>query len=131
MMKSITMCVVGYEEFTINMETGIVTGKTYNAKEFLKSNFNAKWNKDGKCWMVDPEVVSKELENERYYAKYIVSKEETREGTVNETSADGVVAENQKETEVAIINEELVNKYDGFYKKITYSTGKIDYVFIG
>ena len=48
--KIITMSVARSEIFTVNTETGEIKGKTYNAKEFIKRNFNAKWNPTAKAW---------------------------------------------------------------------------------
>lgn len=106
--------VVGSETFTVNTATGEISGKTYNSKDWIKRNFDAKWNPEKKAWFADPETVKAELENTRYYEKYIVSIEK------NETS------ENDE-----IIKKELVNRNDGFYSKNTHRSGKVTYSFVG
>lgn len=109
--------VIGNEVFTANMETGEIEGKTYNAKEWIKRNFNAKWNSGTKKWVADVAELKEELvKNAGYYEKYIVSEDN------NETSED------EKDE---IIKKELVNKKDGFYSKNTHASGKITYTFVG
>lgn len=106
--------VVGRETFTVNTVTGEITGKTYNSKDWIKRNFDAKWNPEKKSWFADPETIKTELENTRYYEKYIVS--------VSEKSTN----ENDE-----IVKTELVNRNDGFYNKNTHKSGKITYSFVG
>lgn len=114
--KNVTMRVIGYEEFTINGETGVVTGKTYNARKFLKENFDAKWNPSEKHWTIEPAKLEEELRNcARYYEKYIVSKTENTKAEVEKT----------------IVSEELVNGYDGFYRHVVYSDGTKKRIFVG
>ena len=103
--KRITMNVIRNETFTIDMETGMVTGKTYHARTFLKENFNAKW--DGYCWTIDIEKLHRELTTcAGYYKKYIVAEKE-------------------------IASQKLVNRYDGFYSRDTYADGSVSYTFVG
>lgn len=106
--------VVGRETFTVNTVTGEIIGKTYNSKDWIKRNFDAKWNPEKKSWFADPETIKTELENARYYEKYIVS--------VSEKSTN----ENDE-----IVKTELVNRNDGFYNKNTHKSGKITYSFVG
>lgn len=106
--------VVGRETFTVNTVTGEISGKTYNSKDWIKRNFDAKWNPEKKSWFADPETIKTELENARYYEKYIVS--------VSEKSTN----ENDE-----IVKTELVNRNDGFYNKNTHKSGKITYSFVG
>lgn len=106
--------VVGRETFTVNTVTGEISGKTYNSKDWIKRNFDAKWNPEKKSWFADPETIKTELENARYYEKYIVS--------VSEKSTN----ENDE-----IVKTELVNRNDGFYNKNTHKSGKIIYSFVG
>ena len=114
--KKIKMNVCRNEYFTVDTATGKITGKTYNAKEWIKRNFDAKWNKEEKCWEADPELIQKELENERYYGLYIIVEEE----------------ENKEEiAEDEIVSRELVNRKDGFYSENTHKSGKITYTFVG
>ena len=77
--KKIKMNVCRNEYITVNTATGKITGKTYNAKEWIKRNFDAKWNKEEKCWEADPATIEEELKNERYYKIYIVEEEEIKE----------------------------------------------------
>lgn len=132
------------ESFTVNSITGEVTGQTYAAKEFLKDNFNAKWNKEAKQWTVDVKKFNDELSKYAdYYKKYIVDVTETAEDKVSE---DAEVEEVTESVEVAesveavktaiqptrtIVSEKLVNGNDGFYNRVTYSDGKIEYHFVG
>lgn len=109
------MCVVRRELFTVDTATGVISGKTYNAKEWIKRNFEAKWNKEEKCWMADPELIQKELENERYYSLYIVEEEENTEAVDTDE----------------IVSKKLVNRNDGFYSENTHRSGKITYTFVG
>ena len=113
--KKIKMCVVRRELFTVDTATGVISGKTYNAKEWIKRNFEAKWNKEEKCWMADPELIQKELENERYYSLYIVEEEENTEAVDTDE----------------IVSKKLVNRNDGFYSENTHRSGKITYTFVG
>lgn len=106
--------VVGRETFTVNTVTGEISGKTYNSKDWIKRNFDAKWNPEKKSWFADPETIKRELENTRYYEKYIVS---VSEKATNENDE--------------IVKTELVNKNDGFYIKNTHKSGKITYSFVG
>nr|DAZ13282.1 MAG TPA: hypothetical protein [Caudoviricetes sp.] len=111
----IEMCVVGKETFVVDTTTGIVTGTTYHARDFLKDNFNAKWNKDSKQWTVDTEKFNSEMEKySDYYKKYIVSK------STNASTAVKTIASKQ-----------LVNGNDGFYSIVTYTDGSAEKVFIG
>lgn len=113
--KKIKMNVCRSEYFTVDTATGKITGKTYNAKEWIKRNFDAKWNKEEKCWEADPELIQKELENERYYKIYIVDEEEIKEETAEDE----------------IVSRELINRKDGFYSENTHKSGKITYTFVG
>lgn len=107
---NIEMCVVGKETFTVNAQTGEVSGKTYHAKEFLKKNFNAKWNGETQQWTVDVQKFNSELDNySEYYKKYIVAEKAVK-----------TVAESK-----------LVNREDGFYSRITYTDGTCEYSFVG
>lgn len=113
--KKIKMNVCRNEYFTVDTVTGKITGKTYNAKEWIKRNFDAKWNKEEKCWEADPATIEEELKNERYYKIYIVEEKEVKEET----------------TEDEIVNRELINRKDGFYSENTHRSGKITYTFVG
>ena len=109
--------VIGNETFTVNTVTGEITGKTYNAKEWIKRNFNAKWDRDGKKWVADVSELKDELaKNAGYYEKYIVSGE----------NSSTVISEIDE-----IINKELVNRADGFYSRNTHAFGRITYTFVG
>ena len=109
--------VIGNETFTVNTVTGEITGKTYNAKEWIKRNFNAKWDRDGKKWVADVSELKEELtKNSGYYEKYIVSEE----------NSSTVVSEKDE-----IIRQDLVNKADGFYSRNTHASGRITYTFVG
>lgn len=130
----VKMNVVGKETFTVNSITGEVIGKTYNAKEFLKDNFNAKWDKEAKVWTIDVEKFNNELtQYAAYYEKYIVEVTETAEDAKEENEA----SEETKEVSVKIeatkkvVEKELVNRWDGFYNKITYNDGSVEYKFVG
>lgn len=112
----IEMCVIGKETFTVDTASGIVTGKTYHAKEFLKDNFNAKWNNDSKQWTVDVDKFNSELKNYAdYYKKYIIKN----------NNADAA------STLKTVASKKLVNGNDGFYSHITYTDGTSERVFIG
>lgn len=103
----ITFCVIGKETFTVNTQTGIVTGKTYNSRKFLKDNFSATW--DGQKWTVDVAKFSSELSSYAdYYKKYIVSTESKK-----------------------VVYKKLVNRNDGFYSYVEYSNGSHEYIFVG
>lgn len=111
----ITLNVVGRENFTVNTKTGEIAGKTYNAKDWIKRNFNAKWDAAKKIWVADAEEVRAEFEKcADYYKKYIVSTE------TKETSAED-----------EIVSKELVSRVDGFYSKNTHKSGKVSYSFVG
>ncbi len=113
--KIITMSVARSEIFTVNTETGEIKGKTYNAKEFIKRNFNAKWNPTAKAWVADAEELKKEFTDcADYYDKYIV-----------EDSKEGKAAIDE------IISKELVNRVDGFYSRNTHASGRVTYSFVG
>lgn len=104
-MDIITMSVTKNETFTIDTTTGIVTGKTYRSKEFLKNRFNAKWN--GIHWTVDTEMLKNALILYPVeYAEYII-------------------------TEKVITSKKLVNRYDGFYCRTTYTDGSVAYALVG
>ena len=127
----VKMNVVGNEIITVNTETGEIAGKTYNAKDWIKRNFEAKWNKEKKVWVADTEVIKKELENTRYYEKYIVSNPESKAEKPNTEKAEDAVQEKKIENDDEIIEEELVNGYDGFYVVRTWKSGKRTKHFIG
>lgn len=113
----IEMCVIGKETFKIDTVTGIVTGKTYNAKEFLKDNFDGEWDKENRQWTVNTDKLNEELTKYAdYYKKYIVSK--------TENTAPVKAAKE-------IASKRLVNGNDGFYSIVTYTDGTTDRVFIG
>lgn len=112
----IKMTVVRNEIFTVNMTTGEISGKTYNAKEWLKKSFDAKWNKETRTWFVKPEEVEAELAKyPGYYESYIIK----------ENKEDKAVENDE------ILKKELVNRNDGFYSKNTHKSGKITYSFVG
>ena len=109
------MNVCGRETFTVDTNTGKVTGKTYNSKEFLKDNFAAKWDSESKTWTVDTNKFNDEMDNyPDYYKKYIVSEEPTTTAAAKE-----------------IISKELVNRNDGFYNHVVYADGTHGYIFVG
>lgn len=113
--STIKMCVVGTEEITIDTKTGLVSGKTYNSRKFLKNNFNAKWDADSRTWTVDTVKLASELRKYAdYYKKYIVA-ESTAAAPADK----------------AILSEEMVNRNDGFYSHVVYTDGTSSYVFIG
>lgn len=60
--KKIKMNICRNEYFTVDTVTGKITGKTYNAKEWIKRNFDAKWNKEE---TTEDEIVSRELINRK------------------------------------------------------------------
>ena len=105
----ITMNVIGKETFAINTKTGLVSGKTYNSRKFLKDNFNAKWDNDSRTWTVDTNKLMAEISKyPDYYKKYIVV-----------------------EPPKSIRFTEMVNRWDGFYNHTVYMEGTYNYVFIG
>lgn len=138
MKKEIKMNVVGYDNIIVNTETGVISGKTYPAKDWIKRNFEAKWNKEDKVWMADPELIKEELtKNAHYYEKYIVSEdepeqveEEVKEGSVEEVKENS--AEEVKENaEDEIVEKYLENRNDGFYWVTVTKSGKITYTYAG
>lgn len=138
MKKEIKMNVVGYDNIIVNTETGVISGKTYPAKDWIKRNFEAKWNKEDKVWMADPELIKEELtKNAHYYEKYIVSEDEPEavEEEVKEESAEEVKeksAEEAKENgEDEIVEKYLENRNDGFYWVTVTKSGKITYTYAG
>ncbi len=135
MKKEIKMNVVGNENIIVNTETGEISGRTYNAKDWIKRNFGATWNKEKKVWMADPAEIKEELtKNASYYEKYIISDpEETKEVSKQEIKEKkhNESTEKIEESNDEIVDESLVNRYDGFYKKTTYKSGKVTYSFIG
>ena len=115
--KIVKFNVTGNETFTVDTATGEFSGKTYNSKDWIKRNFSAKWNREEKKWVADPEEVKAELsQHEDYYKKYIVGSEESGKSDL----------ENDE-----IIDRELVNKWDGFYAINIHKSGKISWSFIG
>ena len=101
MKKEIKMNVVGYDNIIVNTETGVISGKTYPAKDWIKRNFEAKWNKEDKVWMADPELIKEELtKNAHYYEKYIVSEDEPEEveEEVKEESAEEIKENSAEES---------------------------------
>lgn len=134
MRKEIKMNVVGNENIIINTENGEISGRTYNAKDWIKRNFNAKWNKDRKIWMADPSEIKEELsKNADYYKKYIISDpEEVLVSAIETMEAKCNVSkiETEKSSD-KIVDESLVNGYDGFYKKTVFASGKETYTFVG
>lgn len=98
--------------FTVNAVTGEVFGKTYQSKDFLKKNFNAKWNADKKIWTVDVEKFNSELDNcPNFYKIYIINEE--------------------KSEEKVIVDKKLVNHADGFYCHTYYNDGTSSVALIG
>ena len=114
----VKMSVVRNEIITVNTETGEISGKTYNAKDWIKRNFDPKWDKEKKVWVADIKVIEKELENTRYYGKYIVSVSDEKDAGSNEPNDE-------------VIEEKLVNGYDGFYVVKTWKSGKKTRHFVG
>ena len=114
MKEIVKLNVVGRETFTVNTVTGEISGKTYSSKDWIKRNFDAKWNPEKKVWFADPETIKEELANTRYYEKYIVS------------DSEETTTENDE-----IAKSELVNRNDGFYNKNTHKSGKVTYSFVG
>lgn len=109
--KIVTMNVYRKETFTINTKTGIISGNTYHAKEWIKKNFDAKWDAANRYWIASPERIEKELKYENYYKLYIV--------------------EEAVKSDDEIVNKRLVNRNDGFYCECTHKSGKVSYAFVG
>lgn len=63
MAETVTFEFLDGEEMTIDMETGVVSGKTYNSRNRIKKDFSGKWN--GKIWTVD---VDKVIDNMKKFA---------------------------------------------------------------
>ncbi|HIQ73308.1 MAG TPA: hypothetical protein IAA51_02695 [Candidatus Cottocaccamicrobium excrementipullorum] len=115
MNEIIKMNVVGDEIIEVNTITGEISGKTYNAKDWIKRNFNAKWNPSEKKWIASAEELRAELTGcADYYKKYIVSED------AQEAFAEDV-----------IVRKELVNRWDGFYSRNIHASGKATYSFVG
>lgn len=134
MKKEIKMNVVGYDNIIVNTETGVISGKTYPAKDWIKRNFEAKWNKEEKVWMADSELIKEELtKNAHYYEKYIVSEDEPEEieEEVKEEAKEEIKAEAKKEVEEEIVEEYLENRNDGFYWAAVTKSGKINRRYVG
>lgn len=130
MKKEIKMNVVGYDNIIVNTETGVISGKTYPAKDWIKRSFEAKWNKEDKVWMADPELIKEELtKNAHYYKKYIVSEDEPEE--VEEEVKEGSVEEVKENAEDEIVEKYLENRNDGFYWVTVTKSGKITYTYAG
>lgn len=152
----ITMMVKGRDEFTVDTNTGIISGKTYSAREFIKENFDAKWNGDTKVWIASVEKIEKEMTYEQYYAKYIVSKEEdvieVEEENTGIEEVETTEAAANKDNEIIeliakvkakadarakakatkeVANEKLVNGDDGFYWVTYYKDGTRSSFFCG
>ena len=139
MKKEIKMNVIGYENIVVNTETGEISGKTYNAKDWIKRNFDAKWNKETKTWWANPEALREELtKNAKYYETYIVHEydpEEVEDNAENEEEVKDEVKEEvreaKEENKDEIIETELVNRRDGFYARKTWKSGKITFTYMG
>ena len=130
MKKEIKMNVVGYDNIIVNTETGGISGKTYPAKDWIKRSFEAKWNKEDKVWMADPELIKEELtKNAHYYKKYIVSEDEPEQ--VEEEVKEGSVEEVKENAEDEIVEKYLENRNDGFYWVTVTKSGKITYTYAG
>ena len=41
----------------MTLSNGLLTGDTYNAREYIKKSFGGKWNKDAKGWTVNTQQV--------------------------------------------------------------------------
>lgn len=48
MKEIVKLNVVRRETFTVNTVTGEISGKTYSSKDWIKRNFDAKWNPEKK-----------------------------------------------------------------------------------
>jgi len=68
---TITMKVYGLID--IDTTTGVISGDTYKSREWIKENFDAKWDRDARVWRVDTKKLAAELEKP-YYNKYIVAR---------------------------------------------------------
>lgn len=114
--KKVKMNVVRKETFVVDAQTGKVTGSTYNAKQFLKDNFNAKWDPEAREWTVDVNKFNSELESyPDYYRKYIVEE----------------IVSSPAKAAKEIVYQKLVNRNDGFYSYVEYTDGTHEYIFIG
>ena len=114
------------ETFSVDSITGKVTGQTYAAKEFLKKNFNAKWDSEEKQWTVDVEKFNSELTKYAdYYKKYIEEIIETAKSNSTTETITTPIQEKQ------VVSKQLINKKDGFYNRITYSDGSFQDIFVG
>lgn len=115
--EKIKLNVIGNETFTVNLITGEISGKTYHAKDWIKRNFQARWDPQRKIWVAETNELKAEFEkNAKYYSKYIVSENTAK-------------TENNEPDE--ILSEELVNRNDGFYNKKIWKSGKVTYSFVG
>lgn len=93
--------------FTVDLETGIINGRTYPSKEWIKRNFSAKWDKDNKVWVADPAVIKEEFKNRRYYEIYIEDLDEFYDAFEAENAAEEAVeaVENVAEEEEVVVEE--------------------------
>ena len=41
------------QENKITLTGNLLSGKTYEVKEYIKAEFGARWNSDGKAWQLD------------------------------------------------------------------------------
>lgn len=106
----IKMNPVGRDIITVDTESGIISGKTYASKQWIKDNFKAEWDGDRKVWIADPQVIATELENTRYYTKYLVD---------TDIIVDGKIAIAEK----TIVRTEMIEGEHEYFKKVTYSDG--------
>lgn len=95
--KNITLEFISGEEMTIDMETGIVSGKTYNSRNRIKKDFSGKW--DGKNWTVDVKRVVDEMNKYAvlYATIYIINavntiKEVVKKWLVPDEKGEGYLA---------------------------------------
>lgn len=47
------------EEGSVKLQGNCLVGSTYEVKDFIKAEFNARWNKDSKGWELTPANIEK------------------------------------------------------------------------
>lgn len=109
----IKMNVVGKEIFTVDTETGIISGQTYGAKKWIKETFEARWDGDKKAWVASTSVIAKEFEDTRYCKSYIVDQDLIVDGKI----------EIKKEEKKTVVNRRMVDDNSEYYTRVTYSDG--------
>ena len=108
---------------TLDTDLGTITGETYNLRDIIKESFpGVCWNAASKSWTMDGKAMEARISEYHSYFTRVYRMEIVEQVAAQETT---------EETEKVIVETEMVNGKDGFYRITYYSDGTKSTRFVG